>query len=78
MIATTNSPLLYLEVGSVARRCEVTPSAVHRWLREGRITPAARTEGGIFLFAPEEVEAIQRMREERQAARQADREARAA
>ena len=78
MLATTNSPLLFLEVGSVARRCDVTPSAVHRWLREGRITPAARTEGGIFLFSPEEVEAMQRLREERRAIRQAGRELRAA
>lgn len=78
MIATINPPLLYLEVGSVARRCDVTPSAVHHWLREGWITPTARTEGGIFLFSPEEVEAMQRMREERQATRQACREARAA
>ena len=78
MLATTNSPLLFLEVGSVARRCDVTPSAVHRWLREGRITPTARTEGGIFLFSPEEVEAMQRLREERRAIRQAGRELRAA
>jgi DNA-binding transcriptional MerR regulator len=78
MAATTTAPVLYLEVGSVARRCLVTPSAVHNWLREGRITPAARTEGGIFLFTPEEVEAIQRAREERQAARVAGRAPRAA
>lgn len=78
MVAMQTTPLLYLEVGSVARRCEVTPSAVHNWLREGRITPAARTEGGIFLFTSEEVEALQRVREERQAARVAARDSRAA
>ena len=68
----------FLEVSSVARRCNVTPSAVHCWLREGRITPATRTEGGIFLFLPEAVEALQRIREERQAARVAARDSRAA
>ena len=77
MIATARTPQ-YLEVGSVARRCDVTPSAVHRWLREGRIIPVARTEGGIFLFDLETVEALQRVREERRAVRAAGRAPQAA
>ena len=78
MVAKPIPPVLYLEVGAVARRCDVTPSAVHNWLREGRIVPAARTEGGIFLFTPEEVEALQRVREERRAAQVAGHNPRAA
>lgn len=56
---------LFFEVGQLARRCDVTPSAVHRWLREGRVIPAARTEGGMFLFSVEQVETIRQEREAR-------------
>ena len=61
---------LYSEVSQVARRFGVTTAAVHYWIRQGLVTPSARTLGGIYLFAEQDLapmEALRRTREARKA-----------
>ncbi len=67
MGATATRPI-YSEAGQVARRCDVSVSAVHKWVRAGKVEPL-RTAGGVMLFTEEQVTALQRQREERRAAR---------
>ncbi|OHB67394.1 MAG: hypothetical protein A2V70_01590 [Planctomycetes bacterium RBG_13_63_9] len=46
-----------LTTGDVARRCGVTPDAVLKWIRKGRLQ-AVRTSGGHFRVARESLEAL--------------------
>ncbi len=66
MGSTTIVPL-YSEVGQVARRFGVQNSTVHYWIREGLITPSARTLGGIYLFTERDLEAVAALCREREA-----------
>lgn len=76
MQPTMTSPR-YRESGSVARRLNLS---LTRLLYYGKALglPAERTDGGRRLWTEEEVEAIQRLREERLAGRAAGRDPQAA
>jgi DNA-binding transcriptional MerR regulator len=50
-----------MTVADVARKCGVTPASVRAWERLGKL-PAMRTEGGVRLFRPEDVQRILRTR----------------
>lgn len=76
MMATTTSPR-YRESGSVARRLNLSLTRLFQYGEELGL-PAERTDGGRRLWTEEEIEAIQRMRAERQAARAAGRDPQAA
>ena len=67
----------FTESGQVARRLGVSLTWLHELGAELGL-PTERTVGGRRLWTEAEIEAIQRMREERQASRLAGREARAA
>lgn len=40
----------YMSIGDAAKALGVVPATVKLMLRSGRLTPAARTVGGIYLF----------------------------
>jgi len=76
-VAATLTAPRYYESGTVARRlgCSLT------WLHELAAdlgVPTERTDGGRRLWTEDEIAALQRLRAERQAARVASRDARAA
>lgn len=48
----------YLSIGDAAKRLGVVPATVKAMVGRGRLRPAARTEGGIKLFRPEDVERL--------------------
>jgi DNA-binding transcriptional MerR regulator len=49
---------LYLSVADASRLLDVTPQMVRLMVRQGVLTVAARTVGGIKLFRREEVERL--------------------
>ncbi len=55
----------YLSVGDVAKRLGVVPATVKAMVARGRLQPAARTEGGIQLFCPDDIEFLAAERVER-------------
>jgi excisionase family DNA binding protein len=48
----------YLTTTQVAKRFHVDPSAVRKWVAEGRLAPAIRTPGRHMRFDPADVEAF--------------------
>jgi excisionase family DNA binding protein len=52
----------YLSVGDAAKVLGVVPATVKLMVRSGRLQPAARTDGGLHLFAPAAVEKLAEMR----------------
>ncbi len=46
----------YLSAGDVAKRTGVSAGAVTLWERTGKLVPVMRTEGGMRLYAVEDVE----------------------
>jgi excisionase family DNA binding protein len=48
----------YMSVGDAAKALGVVPATVKLMLRNGRLTPAARTVGGNYLFDPAEIERL--------------------
>ncbi len=55
----------YLSVGDVAKRLGVVPATVQAMEARGRLRPVARTEGGIQLFCPDDIERLAAARVER-------------
>jgi DNA-binding transcriptional MerR regulator len=47
---------LFLTMSDLAKAAGVTDSCARRWVREGLVTPSARTEGGRPLFRPNDVQ----------------------
>ncbi len=68
MSAVLDVPTRYLESGTAARRLNLSITRLHELGAELGL-PAARTDGGRRLWTPEEIAAIQRLREERVASR---------
>ena len=58
----------FLETGLVARELAVSVEAVRDWERRGVIAPPIRTAGGRRLFTREAVEAMRQAREARKRA----------
>lgn len=56
----------YMSIGDAAKALGVVPATVKLMLRNGRLVPAARTVGGIYLFDPS---AVQQLAEDRQASK---------
>ena len=52
----------YFSIGDTAKRFGVVPATVKAMVARGRLRPAARTEGGIRLFHPVDVERLARER----------------
>ena len=52
----------YLSPADAARRLGVTPAAVRLMRRNGVLPIAARTEGGIYLFRPGDVDDLRQRR----------------
>ncbi len=52
-----------LTTGEIARRLGVTPGAVGKWARTGRLTPAVVTPGGRYRWRWSEVQ--RQLREQR-------------
>ena len=73
MSAVLNSPAHYFESGTAARQVNLSITRLHELGAELGL-PAARTDGGRRLWTAEEIRAIQRLREERQATRVAGRD----
>lgn len=61
MLNETVTGDISLMTKAVARRFDVTPDTVRFWERTGRLR-ATRTEGGVRLFAPKDVERFARDR----------------
>lgn len=76
MLATMAAPRFY-ESGSAARRLGLSATRLHELGTELGL-PAERTDGGRRLWTEEDITALQRAREERQAARAGGRAPRAA
>jgi hypothetical protein len=53
---------VYFETHDIARLAGVTPNAVRKWLVTGKLTAVARTQRGVQLFDPIEVERVIRLR----------------
>ncbi|MDP9366685.1 MAG: helix-turn-helix domain-containing protein [Chloroflexota bacterium] len=52
----------YMSVGDVAKVLGVVPATVKLMVRSGRLQPAARTVGGLHLFAPADVARLAQQR----------------
>lgn len=75
--AVLDIPIRYLESGTAARQLNLSITRLHEIGAELGL-PAARTDGGRRLWTAEEIAAISRLREARQAARATGRDPQAA
>jgi excisionase family DNA binding protein len=50
----------FLTTAAAADRLGVNPRTISKWVRQGRLTPAAKLEGvrGAFLFDPEDIDRL--------------------
>jgi DNA-binding transcriptional MerR regulator len=55
----------FLTVGDLARRFQVSPTAVQRWDGLGWLVPVMRLSNGARLYRPEDVERFADLREKR-------------
>ncbi len=78
MPGTTIAPRRMLEVGDLARASGVSVQTVRRWASQGLIPPPILTGTGRRLWDGEVLQEIQRLCEERQAARVAGHDPQAA
>ncbi len=69
MPGTMIAPRRMLEVGDLARVGGVSTQTIRRWASEGRIAPPVLTGTGRRLWGDDVLQEIQRLCEERQAAR---------
>ncbi|MCA4760872.1 MULTISPECIES: MerR family transcriptional regulator [Mycobacterium] len=52
--------VVLLTTSEVAKRFRVDSSAVRRWVKKGKLTPAVTTPGGYYRFAEADIEAFER------------------